>query len=33
MLDIFNPIHNLKEICKEFVLLEDHLQAPREKMS
>ena len=23
--DIFNPMHNLKEICKEFVLLEDHL--------
>jgi len=31
MLDIFNPIHNLKEICKEFVLLEDHLQAPEKR--
>ena len=31
MLDIFNPLHNLKEICKEFVLLEDHLQAPEKR--
>ena len=31
MLDIFNPLHNVKEICKEFVLLEDHLQAPEKK--
>ena len=31
MLDIFNPLHNIKEICKEFVLLEDHLQAPEKR--
>jgi hypothetical protein len=31
MLDIFNPIHNIKEICKEFLLLEDHLQAPEKR--
>jgi hypothetical protein len=28
LLDIFNPLHNVKEVCKEFVLLEDHLAAP-----
>jgi len=28
LLDIFNPIFNVKEVCKEFVLLEDHLSAP-----
>lgn len=28
LLDIFNPLFNVKEICKEFVLLEDHLSAP-----
>jgi hypothetical protein len=33
MLDIFNPIHNLKEMCKEFVLLEDHLQTPDKRCS
>jgi len=31
MLDLFNPVHNLKEICKEFVLLEDHLSAPEKR--
>ena len=31
MLDIFNPLHNVKEICKEFLLLEDHLQAPEKR--
>ena len=33
MLDIFDPIHNLKEICKEFVLLEDHLSTPEKQCS
>lgn len=28
LLDIFNPIFNVKEVCKELVLLEDHLVAP-----
>lgn len=27
LLDIFNPMFNIKEVCKEFVLLEDHLIA------
>jgi len=31
MLDIFNPQHNLKEICKEFSVLEDHLQLPGQR--
>ena len=28
LLDIFNPMFNIKEVCKELVLLEDHLTAP-----
>ena len=28
LLDIFNPLHNIREVCKEFVLLEDHLVVP-----
>lgn len=28
LLDVFNPQFNIKEVCKEFVLLEDHLSAP-----
>lgn len=31
MLDIFKPKHNLKEICKESVLLETHLQIPGQR--
>ena len=27
LLDIFNPMFNVKEVCKELVLLEDHLIA------
>lgn len=33
MLDIFNPLFNVKEICKELVLLEDHLQSPDKRCS
>lgn len=28
LLDIFNPLHNIREVCKELVLLEDHLVVP-----
>ena len=31
MLDIFNPLFNVKEICKELVLLEAHLQSPEKR--
>ncbi len=31
LLPIMNPLYNLREICKQIVLLEDHLNQPRKR--
>jgi len=31
MMPIMDPMHNLREICKELTLLEDHLNIPQKR--
>lgn len=31
LLPIFSPLYNMREICKQIVLLEDHLNHPRKR--
>ena len=31
LLPVFSPLFNMREICKQVVLLEDHLNNPRKR--